>query len=58
MSEHAGTIIIITAVVVLAIIFACWFIDRGVQAELDEFDEYIRDNPETRFRKVNGDDVG
>lgn len=58
MVEGAFLIVGVTVCVVAVLIFICWRIDKGVQAELDEFDEYVNDNPETRFRKVNGDDVG
>jgi hypothetical protein len=60
MTAGAYEIIAWAGVVVGLIVLLIWLYERRanrvVADERDEFDDYVWENPETRFRKVNGED--
>ncbi len=42
---------------ILVLIVRAMYPNRVVVDERDEFDEYVAENPETRFRKASGEEV-
>jgi hypothetical protein len=51
-------LVILAAILgIITLIVRALYPNKVVADERDEFDNYVSENPETRFRKVNGDDV-